>query len=391
MPRNDVYFETGDLSKVVALGTYAVGLNAWDPNDYFAEFLSLLKTAAIKPIDARIFNLRMIDSANFFTKGKLEEVSKICSENIAEKLVISSSLTGMQKRNLERLLGIEVIDRTDLILLIFKNAAISAEGQLQVRIAEINIAKTRLAGIGHEMGQQQFGVGSRGPGETEKEFLTRAYSEEIIKAQKKLLSLQKTRDVQRKKRLRSGIALVALVGYTNAGKSTILNSLTNANVLAQDKLFATLDTTTKEFFISPKTKILLSDTVGFISELPHHLIQAFRSTLDELSFAHLILHVVDVSNSSWQEQIGVVEKTLDDLKLNQQRLYLLNKTDKLKPEIQNQIKQYFSEIAADFIFVSAITSDGLNDLRNLLKEKFEKPINENESQESYSDILEDEK
>ena len=358
--------DTKIVPKSLALCTYAVGLNDWDEHDYFEEFKSLVKTAGIPVSDTVLLKMRQVDPTYFFTKGKLQEIVNLCSEGGVEQLVLSSSLTGIQHRNLETAVGATIIDRTDLILGIFKNAAVSAEGKLQVEIAEIKIAKTGLVGLGKEMGQQQAGVGSRGPGETEKEYLYRHYSELILKAEKKLKALSSTRDVQRKRRLKCGLPLVSLVGYTNAGKSSIINALARADVLAEDKLFATLDTTTKEVFLAVGKKLLLSDTVGFISELPHHLINAFETTLDELRYAHLLLCVVDSSSSSWPKQVEVVSKTLSDLGVAKRVVYVFNKVDRLSKEELQQLKHTVGTSLGRAVFVSALSHDGLLPLKDML-------------------------
>jgi len=353
--------------KTLVLCTYVAVVNHWDANDYFEEFKSLVKTANIKNTEEILIKLRQTDSSYFFTKGKLAEIAKLCNDFGAEKLVISSSLSAIQHRNLETATGTEVIDRTELILQIFKSAAVSAEGKIQVDIAELEIAKTRISGLGTSMGQQQFGSGSRGPGETEKEYLYRHYSDLILKAKRQLKSLASTRNVQRKKRLKSNMPLISLVGYTNAGKSSILNTLSHSQVLAEDKLFATLDTTTKEVFLSPGKKILLSDTVGFISELPHHLVKAFESTLDELKYAHVLLHVVDSSNNSWLQQIQVVHKTLADLQINcENMIYVFNKIDLATEEKLHKIKEFFAEDLNKLVFIDTLSTQGIAPLKELL-------------------------
>lgn len=357
--------------KRLILCVYAVGHNQWDVHDYCEEFKSLVKTAGMESEHQMLLRLREVDGSYFFTKGKMQEVLDYCTNNEIEEIVLSSSLTGMQHRNLEQAGGIEVIDRTELILRIFKSAAISAEGKLQVEIAEINIAKTMISGRGKGMGQQQFGAGSRGPGETEKEYMYRHYSELILKAERKLKSLTATRHVQRKRRLKSGLPLVSLVGYTNAGKSSVLNGVARAKVLAEDKLFATLDTTTKEVFLSMEKKLLLADTVGFISELPHHLVKAFESTLDELQYADLLLHVVDISNNSWKKQIEVVLSTLDDLKIDQRMLYVFNKTDLATPEQMQDVRDFIQEFQEndeplEFVFINTMNQESLFPLKEFL-------------------------
>lgn len=359
--------------KTLVLCTYVAVINHWNMQDYFEEFQNLVKTAKIKAADTVLIKLRQMNSSHFFTKGKMEEVIALCNDVGAERIVISSSLSGMQHRNLESMTGATVIDRTELILQIFKNAAVSAEGKIQVEIAELEIAKTRISGQGFTMGQQQFGANSRGPGETEKEYLYRHYSDLILKARRQLKSLSATRDVQRKKRLKSGMPLVSLVGYTNAGKSSILNALAHSDVLVEDKLFATLDTTTKEVFLGRNNKILLSDTVGFISELPHHLVKAFESTLDELRYASMILHVVDSSNDSWLAQIQVVLKTMSDLEVDSKNMfYVFNKIDKATDDNLQKIKEFFAEDLENIVFVSAISAQGIAPLKQLLASQ--KPV-----------------
>lgn len=359
-------YETNTQEKTLAICTYTVGSNQWEAEDYEEEFHSLVNTSGFEVEEFLFMRLRTTDSGNFFTKGKLAEVVDYCSKNKIERIILSSSLTSMQHRNLERLIETDVLDRTDLILHIFKNSAVSAEGKLQVEIAELNIKKTRVAGLGKELGQQQFGVGSRGPGETEKEFLYRQYSEEILRLEKKIASLEKSKEVQRKRRLKSGIPLVSLVGYTNAGKSSLLNNLSGAHVLVEDKLFATLDTTTKEVFLAPSKKILLSDTVGFISELPHHLVKAFRSTLDELVFAKLLLHVIDIGNHSWQEQFTVVMQTLSDINVNKDMVLVFNKVDLVDEESLQDLSDFAEAQGLPYVFTSTYSDVGISELKNIL-------------------------
>lgn len=368
MSKNKKLFAPADQQKTLLLCSYVLGSNKWDIEDYFEEFKSLVDTAEMDFQHELVFKLRNIDSSNFLTKGKLEELTRFCHDNQIERIIVSSSLTGVQQRNLENSTATEVIDRTQLILEIFKQSATTAEGKLQVEIAGINIAKTRLAGMGHEMAQQQFGVGSRGPGETEKEFMTRFYAEEILKAEKKLKSMETSRQVQRKRRLNSGKPILGLVGYTNAGKSSVLNALQNKeDVLAKDKLFATLDTATRELFIDQNHQFLICDTVGFISELPHHLIRAFKSTLDELRYATLLLHVVDISNNSWQDQVQVVLKTLEDIEISVPMVFLFNKIDKLTKKELAPMKKHIKEYYPEHIFIHTMSKEGIEPLLDLLK------------------------
>ena len=313
MPSKKPTPTTGGGPKILLLGVYAPYNRELAKEDYFDEFLSLIKTLELEYDETLFIKLRRIDKSNFLTKGKLLDLLSFCQENKIEEIICSELLSPIQERNLEDFLGVKIFDREQLILEIFKNSAHTAEGKIQVEMAQLEYFKTRLAGKGAYLAQQAGHIGTRGPGETEKEYVKRHLTEKFRQARKRLLSLKKSREEQRKRRLQSKLPFICLVGYTNAGKSSIINLLTKSSVLAEDKLFATLDTTTREFFIGDKKIGLLSDTVGFISQLPHHLIEAFKSTLDELQHADLLLHVVDVSNHSWPGQIEIVNNTLDEL------------------------------------------------------------------------------
>jgi GTP-binding protein HflX len=338
---------------------------AKDPSPYYQEFVSLAQTNNLPTDHTLFFRLRTIDSAYFIGKGKLEDIQKYCQEHAIEQVVISEQLSNQQERNLADLLNCAVIDRTELILEIFEKAAHSAEGKLQVEIAAFKHRKSRLAGKGIHMSQQMGTVGFRsGPGETAKERETRYLENMILTMRKKLNRLEKVRETQRKQRVTNRIPLICLIGYTNAGKSTILNTLTKSAVLAEDKLFATLDTTTRELYINGLKKGLLSDTVGFIQNLPHQLIEAFKSTLAELQYADLLLHVIDISNADWENQIKVTLKTLHDIGVdNKPMLHVFNKADLLPEEALNHIPfdQY-----KPHIIINATNKEGINPLVNFL-------------------------
>jgi len=335
--------------------------------DYFDEFLSLVKTLGLEYDEAIFIKLRSIDKPNFLTKGKLLDLHKICQEKEIDEVVFSEILSPLQERNLETFLGCKVYDRERLIIEIFRNAAHSAEGKIQVEMAELGYLKARLSGKGVELAQQAGYIGTRGPGETEKEVIKRHLTEKFRQAKKRLQTLARSREVQRKRRVASNLPMICLVGYTNAGKSSIINLLTKSQVLAEDKLFATLDITTRELFVDHKKIGLISDTVGFISQLPHHLIEAFQSTLDELKYADLLLHVVDLSNRSWPGQIEVVLDTLLKLGLeNKKMLYLFNKTDKLS---EQEIEDAQEEIEGyqPHALIHATSKEGLHELVEALK------------------------
>ena len=328
---------TSKRPKILLLGIYTQHNKMTSMQDYFDEFLSLIKTVNLEYDEILFIKLRSIDKTNFLTKGKLLDILTLCQEKEIEEIICSELLTPLQERNLEDLLGCKVYDREELILEIFQNSAHTAEGKIQVEMARLEYLKTRLAGKGIALAQQAGHIGTRGPGETEKEFLKRHLAEKFRHAKKRLQSLQKSRDVQRKKRIQSKIPQICLIGYTNAGKSSILNSLTKSSVSTENKLFATLDTTTRELFINHEKIGLISDTVGFISQLPHHLIEAFKSTLNELQYANLLLHVVDISNHSWQDQVEVVYDVLNELNVHKKMLYVFNKIDKVNKEDRKKL------------------------------------------------------
>lgn len=355
--------------KTLIVGIYAPYNKELEKQDYFDEFLNLIKTLGLEYDETSFIKLRNIDKSFFLTKGKRLDLLTICRDKEIDQVIFSEILTPLQERNLEDFLGCTVYDRERLILEIFRNAAHTAEGKIQVEMAQLEYFKARLSGKGAELAQQAGHIGTRGPGETEKEFIKRHLTEKFRQARKKLESLKKSRQVQRKKRLESKTPLICLVGYTNAGKSSIINLLTKSDVLAQDKLFATLDTTTRELFIDHKKIGLLSDTVGFISQLPHHLIEAFKSTLDELQYANLLLHVVDLSNKSWPGQIEIVLNTLYELGVaNKDMLYVFNKKDLLSEE---ELEEAMAEIEhhQPHVLTDANSKDGLSELIEYLKKQ----------------------
>ncbi len=325
---------------------------------YFQEFETLARSNKIKPLGYITIKLRSIDPGYFVTQGKLEELKKACDEYQPEKVVFSEPLSPQQERNLGDYLDCTIIDRTRLILEIFEKNAHSAEGKTQVAIAMFQHQKTRLAGKGIFL-EQQFGVkGTRGgPGETAKEKERRIIDDYVSKLKDQLKKLEKTRDTQRKQRLAARLPLICLVGYTNAGKSTLLNQLTQSSVLSEDRLFATLDTTVREWVIDGKKQALLADTVGFIQQLPPQLIAAFKSTLAELQYAHLLLHVVDTSDINWPEHIEVVNTILAELRVTAPMLYVFNKIDKASTKDKTIYNQYTPQV-----FTNAQSKTGVKPL-----------------------------
>lgn len=361
--------------KTLLISVYAPDNKTDDIESYHEEFLNLAKTYGVhEPTIIRV-KLRSLDSKYFFTKGKLEEIQAIFSEEDYDEVIISDTISGQQEKNLRDLFDCSIVDRTRLILSIFEKSATSAEGKVQVEIAKIELAKTRLTGKGVYLEQQAGAVGVRGgPGETLKEQTLRHLNRTVVTLKKQLQRIENSREEQRKQRLIKKTPQLCLIGYTNAGKSSILNKLTHSNVLAEDKLFATLDTTTRQLFIN-STKIgTISDTVGFIQNLPHQLIESFKSTLSELRYASLLLIVIDISDNNWKSHINVVLDTLDEIDINKDKLFVFNKIDKISDALLEQRLKEFG-FFGPYVSVTATTKEGLDPLKKYLatwKRKYDK-------------------
>lgn len=311
------------------------------------------------------------DSKTMLGSGKVTELKTLCENLSADIVVFDCELSPSQIREIEDAIGgsIQVIDRSMLILDIFADHARTAEGRLQVELAQLKYTAPRLVGKGKELSRlggaaKNTGIGSRGPGETKLEIDRRRIREKITALETELDKVEKNRQTMRSQRLRSGVTQCAIVGYTNAGKSTLLNALTGAGILAEDKLFATLDTTTKQYELPGGAKVLLTDTVGFIRNLPHHLIKAFRSTLEEVKYADILLVVVDASDPECIAQVQVTVDLLTELEAGDKPiLFAFNKCDAgLAPEPLLQLKQSAHGENHDMVFISAKTGAGLNQM-----------------------------
>ena len=327
------------------------------------ELERLLDTAG-GSVFARVLQVKdSFDPRTCIGSGKVKEISEFCRDNAIELVIFDFELTPAQIRNLENDIGegIRVIDRSMLILDIFALHATSGEGKLQVELAQLRYSAPRLMGRGTEMSRLGGGIGTRGPGETKLESDRRHMKEKVVALEKRLAEMEHNRAVMRAQRDRSGIPKVALVGYTNAGKSTLLNALTGAGVLSEDKLFATLDPTTRKLELPCGESILLTDTVGFIRKLPHHLVKAFKSTLDEVVYADILLIVSDVNDPEVAEHIEVTKEVIEDLSSSDKPIiYVYNKCDLLDREIPSTEND-------DTVFVSGVTGEGIDNLLSAIE------------------------
>lgn len=295
------------------------------------ELKELAVTAGAEVIGILTQKKKGINKAHYIGKGKLEELKMYVKNQQADLVIVNDELTGTQIKNLEDALGVKIVDRTNLILDIFAKRARSKEGMLQVELAQLKYRLPRLVGLGGQLSRLGGGIGTRGPGETKLEVDRRHIRNRIKAIEEKLEELEKHRNLQRQRRKKNQIPVVAIVGYTNAGKSTLLNALTGADAYVEDKLFATLDPTARKLVLPSGREVILTDTVGFIRKLPHDLVEAFKSTLEEVKYADLLLHVIDVTSPDMDEKIKVVEKVLSDLgAIETPRINVYNKIDLLE-------------------------------------------------------------
>ncbi|MEO8204949.1 MAG: GTPase HflX [Chthoniobacterales bacterium] len=325
--------------KAILIGLEHSRADHWDLEDSLAELKQLASTAGAEVVETVIQKLDRPTAPYYIGKGKAEDVARKCVEQKVSSIIFDDELTPAQGRNLEKLTSRKVLDRTQLILDIFAKRARTKEGRLQIELAQLQYLLPRLTGMWTHLSRQSGGIGTRGPGETQLEVDRRRVQERIARLERDLLEVRKNRTVQREGRLRRNWPVVALVGYTNAGKSSLLNRLTGAEVLAEDKLFATLDPTTRQLILPNRQKLLLTDTVGFIRKLPHTVIESFKATLEEVNLADLLIHIVDVSHPQFHEQMEAVDNVLHELGADgKQTLLVFNKIDCLScPEIADSL------------------------------------------------------
>lgn len=321
-------YSTNGIEKTLLVGVYASKREKVPQETSLEELRRLAETAGARILDSQLHELRAVHAATYIGAGKAHELGRTVETLGAGTVIFDEDLTPTQNRNLEKLLGVKVIDRTGLILDIFAGRARTREGKLQVELAQLRYLLPRLIGKGLEFSQLAGGIGTRGPGETKLEMDRRKAKDRLSIVRKELKRVQSHRELHRTRRTELPIATVSLVGYTNAGKSTLMNRLTDAAVLVEDKLFATLDPTVRRLKLPSGREILLSDTVGFVRKLPHQLVESFRATFEEVEASDLLLHVIDSSHPHASEQGDVVNKVLEELQLHQKpHLIVFNKAD----------------------------------------------------------------
>jgi GTP-binding protein HflX len=380
------YITRNDIEKAILIGVINSYNNEKEVSDYLKELAFLTETAGAIPVKHFIQKLDIPNSRTFIGSGKLEEIKQFIKTNDIDIAIFDEDLSPSQLRNIERELDIRILDRTNLILDIFARRAKSAHAKTQVELAQYQYLLPRLTRMWTHLERQKGGIGLRGPGETEIETDRRIIRNKIAKLKLQLGKIDKQKATQRKNR--GKLVRVSMVGYTNVGKSTIMNLLSKSEVFSENKLFATLDTTVRKVVIS-NLPFLLSDTVGFIRKLPHHLVESFKSTLDEVRESDILLHIVDISHPNFEEQINIVNQTLNEINSNDKPTYLIfNKIDaysyisKDEDDLSPKTKQNFTlkelkntwiaKNNSPCIFISATEKENIKELKELLYKEVKK-------------------
>jgi len=376
--------------RALLIGLEKEGVSKWDLQDSLDELRELANSAGAEVIDTVTQKLQKPTAPYYIGRGKAESIKNSCQDRQVTSVIFDDELSPAQGRNLENLFARKVLDRTQLILDIFAQRARSREGRLQIELAQLQYLLPRLTRMWHHLSRQTGGIGTRGPGETQLEVDRRRVQERIARLERELEAVRKTRAVQRQGRKRHQWPVAAVVGYTNAGKSTLLNLLTGADLVAENKLFATLDPTTRSFVLPNKQRVLLTDTVGFLRKLPHTLIESFKATLEEVSEADLLIHIVDLSHPRVDEQMEAVDAVIKELDaFGKQTLIVFNKIDNLengaggsratstgKPErvdelgsesINREIAETYVKRFPGSVAISARTGEGVNRLVGALE------------------------
>ncbi len=352
--------------RALLIGLEKQGVSKWDLQDSLEELAELANSAGAEVVDTVTQKLQKPTAPYYIGKGKAEAIKHSFQDREITSVIFDDELSPAQGRNLENLLARKVLDRTQLILDIFAQRARSREGRLQIELAQLQYLLPRLTRMWDHLSRQTGGIGTRGPGETQLEVDRRRVQERIARLERELEAVRKTRAVQRQGRKRHQWPVAAVVGYTNAGKSTLLNLLTGAAVVAENRLFATLDPTTRSFVLPNKQRVLLTDTVGFLRKLPHTLIESFKATLEEVSEADLLIHIVDLSHPRVDDQMEAVEGVIKELDaFGKQTLIVFNKIDKLQNRelAETYVKRFPGSVA-----ISARTGEGVNQLVQALQD-----------------------
>lgn len=352
--------------RALLIGLEKEGVSKWDLRDSLEELAELANSAGAEVVDTVTQKLQKPTAPYYIGKGKAEAIKDSLQDRQVTSVIFNDELSPAQGRNLENLLARKVLDRTQLILDIFAQRARSREGRLQIELAQLQYLLPRLTRMWHHLSRQTGGIGTRGPGETQLEVDRRRVQERIARLERELESVRKTRAVQRQGRKRHQWPVAAVVGYTNAGKSTLLNLLTGADLVAENRLFATLDPTTRSLLLPNKQRVLLTDTVGFLRKLPHTLIESFKATLEEVSEADLLIHIVDLSHSRVDEQMEAVDAVIKELDaFGKQTLIVFNKIDNLTDRelAETYVKRFPGSVA-----ISARTGEGVDKLIQALQQ-----------------------
>ncbi|MFI3171270.1 MAG: GTPase HflX [Eubacteriales bacterium] len=359
---NKTYEVEEKAERVILVG---VSLSdGFDTEKSLDELEELATTAGAIAVGRMIQNRELVHPGTYLGKGKIEELSNLIWETEATGIICDDELSPAQLGNLQDMLEAKVMDRTLIILDIFAGRASTNEGKIQVELAQLKYRQSRLVGLGKSLSRLGGGIGTRGPGEKKLEMDRRLIKDRVAQLNRELKDVKRHREVAREQRSKNNVPVVAIVGYTNAGKSTLLNKLTGANVYEEDQLFATLDPTTRSLQLPSKQEVLFTDTVGFIRKLPHHLIEAFKSTLEEAKYADIILHVVDSSNPQMDLQMYTVYETLRDLEVVDKPIVTaFNKQDRLEnPEVVRDLR------ADKIVKISAKIGTGLEELQEVIED-----------------------